>query len=228
MSHRVHRLHLARVKLSGKYNPPSYTDTRIDVFAYLVLSGHQVVLVDTGVGGGNEYIDQQFEPQRKSIIEALNEHNIAPANVDMIVNSHLHFDHCGSNHLFPNAQIFVQESELDIARATPYTVREWFDYDGARLNAVSGDAEIYDGIRTLFTPGHTPGHQSVLIESPGKKSLIAAQAAFTADEYVRGGDPKEQAHEGLEDSYLASLARIKMIEADEIFLSHESITLRSR
>jgi len=219
---------MARVKLSGKYNPPTYEDTRIDVFAYLVLAGSQVVLVDTGIGDGNAYIDEQFEPQRNSIADELQEHHVTTNDVDAIVNSHLHFDHCGNNHLFPNAEIYVQQKELEIARTTLYTVREWFDYDSARLHAVSGDNEICDGVKILSTPGHTPGHQSVLIESQKKRSLIAAQAAFTADEYQRGGDAKVQAHEGLEDSYLASLARLKLIEADEVFLSHDSITVTHR
>ena len=228
MSHSVHRLHMASVKLSGKYNPPTYEDTRMDVFAYLVLTGSRVVLVDTGIGHGNSYVDEHFEPQNNSIVDELKPHRIETSDVDVIINSHLHFDHCGNNQLFPNAEIFVQQKELEIARTTLYTVREWFDYEGARLNEVSGDIAIGDGIKILSTPGHTPGHQSVLIESQKKRSLIAAQAAFTADEYRRGGDPKEQAHEGLEDSYLASLARIKLIEADEVFLSHDAITVTPR
>ena len=98
----------------------------------------------------------------------------------MVVNSHLHFDHCGNNELFPHAEIFVQERELVVARTTVHTVRKWFDYEGARIIPVSGDMEICPGIKLLSSPGHTPGHQSVLIETTNGRVLVAAQAAYTS------------------------------------------------
>lgn len=90
MSHSVHRLHRTSVKLSGKYNPPTYEDRRIDVFAYLVIAGSRNILVDTGIGDNNAYINEQFEPQRNSIADELQKHRVATTDVDVIVNSHLH------------------------------------------------------------------------------------------------------------------------------------------
>ena len=142
-------------------------------------------------------------------------------DVNLIVNSHLHFDHCGNNQLFPNAEIFVQSDELSIARTSGYTVRKWFDYEGARLNSVSGDMEISAGIRLIQSPGHTPGHQSVLVETVEGKVLIAAQAAYTAEEFRRGGDPADQAHEGLEEPYLQSISRLKSMAPQEVYFSHD-------
>jgi N-acyl homoserine lactone hydrolase len=143
--------------------------------------------------------------------------------VNLLVNSHLHFDHCGNNRLFPGAEIFVQADELSVARTTRYTVAEWFDYEGARLNAVSGDMEIGEGITLLSSPGHTPGHQSVLIETASGNILVAAQAAFTADEYQRGGDVA-QAHEGLAAEYLRSISELKAVAADRVYFSHDDRT----
>jgi len=200
-------------------------DARIGVYAYLVVLGATVVLVDTGVGIGNAYIETTFGPRRNSIVSELAKHGVEPIAVSALVNSHLHFDHCGNNRLFPKAEVFVQQAELDVARTTKHTVREWFDYEGARIVGVDGDKEIRPGVTLLSTPGHTPGHQSVLVESGGHCSLIAAQAAYTAEEYQRGGDPKVQAHEGFEEVYLESIVRLKSLCAEQTYFSHDEATV---
>jgi N-acyl homoserine lactone hydrolase len=212
------------VKLAGQFNPPTYVDTRIDVFAYLVIAEDGVLLIDTGVGVGNETIDRRFEPVRRSLTDALAEHGVAPGEVRYVVNSHLHFDHCGNNGAFPAAEVLVQADELAVARALGdrYTVPCWFDHDAARIRAVQGDEEIGPGISLIASPGHTPGHQSVLVDLGDRRVLVAAQAAFTADEYRRGGDPKEQAHEGFEAAYVQSIARLKALAADETRFSHDA------
>ncbi len=217
----VHRLVLANVTLQGRYNPPSYQQSRIDVFAYLVITQSQVILIDSGVGSNNTYIDHTFEPQRSTVQQQLARFNLHPRDVTMLVNSHLHFDHCGNNASFTNAEIYIQEKELEIARTTKYTPREWFDYPEARINCISGDVEITPGVRLLSTPGHTPGHQSVLVETDQSRILIAAQAAFTAQEFQRGGDPAEQAHARFEAQYQTSISRLKSLKADEVYFSHD-------
>ena len=226
MSRSVHRLHMASVNLAGQFNPPTYLDSRIQVYAYLVITESDVLLVDTGVGEGNEYIERTFEPRRTPIAEELARFGLETQDVNLLVNSHLHFDHCGNNRLFPGAEIFVQAKELSVARTTRYTVAEWFDYESASLNAVSGDMEIGEGIRLLSSPGHTPGHQSVLIESVSGNILVAAQAAFTADEYQRGGDVA-QAHEGLAAQYLRSISELRSVTADRVYFSHDDRAARA-
>lgn len=221
MSPTIRRLNLARVNLKGQFNPPSYADTRIDVFAYLVITASEVLLIDTGVGMGNQYVDRTFEPHRTAIADALARFGVAPSDVTIVVNSHLHFDHCGNNSVFANARTFIQESELEVARTTSYTVRDWFDYPGARISPVAGDKQITDGITLIATPGHTPGHQSVLVETDEGLAVIAAQAAYSADEFLRGGDPEVQAHEGFEVPYKQSIDRIKSIGAQRVYFSHD-------
>ena len=221
----VNRLHMGSVKLAGRYNPPSYADTRIDVYGYLVVTeSSDVVLIDTGVGEGNAYVDTTFEPARTSIVDELARFGVATSDVGFVVNSHLHFDHCGNNRLFPKASVFIQKAELDAARdpTARYTVNGWFDYPGARITEADGDMEIVSGVRLLATPGHTPGHQSVLITNSSERILVAAQAAFTVDEYHRGGDPKEQAHEGLEDRYRESIVRLKAMGVPIVYFSHDA------
>ena len=209
---RVVRLTLARV---------NYLSGRIDVHAYLICSDAAVILVDTGVGRGNAYIDRHFAPEHHSLIDLLAEQDVKPEDVTHVVNSHLHFDHCGSNRLFPAARVFVQAAELDAARQPRYTVRDWFDYPGARLVPVHGDGTLVPGISLISTPGHTPGHQSVSVQTGAGPILIAAQAAWTAAEYEQGGDPENQAHEGLGAVYLRSLERLKALAAHRVLFSHD-------
>ena len=222
----IHRLHLATVHLSGQYNPPSFEDTRISVFGYLVLSDQLAMVVDTGIGVGNEYIDRTFAPERCSLQEQLGELGLSAKDVTIVVNSHLHFDHCGNNRIFPNADIVVQERELRAARSKNYTVNDWYDYEGARLVPVIGETEIVDGISVLHTPGHTPGHQSVKVSVKSGQVLIAAQAAFTADEYQRGGDPEVQAHDGLAEEYIDSLERLRSVGPCRVLFSHDDTELK--
>ena len=222
MSRSVHRLLLARINLKGQYNPPTYIDTRIDVFGYLVISSSSVVLVDTGIGLGNQFIETTFNPTRMSVVKEIAQFGLTPADVDIVVNSHLHFDHCGNNKTFPNAQIFIQKHELEIACSSNYTVSDWVEYQGAKIESVDGDLEISPGITLIFTPGHTPGHQAILVDTAGGKVLIAAQAAFTAAEYMRDGDALIQAHEGYEAHYVQSISRLKTFGSAEVYFSHDA------
>lgn len=222
MNHVIHRLHMASVKSAGEYNPPTYLDTRINVYSYLIVTASDVVLIDTGIGKGIDWIDSDFEPRRNLISAELGRHKLNIEDVTMVINSHLHFDHCGNNKLFPTAKIFVQADELAVASTDPdYTVKEWFDFEGAQITPVHGDLQIIPGIQLLHTPGHTPGHQSILVETSGGKTLIAAQAAYTADEYQRGGDAELQACEGFKVSYLQSIARLKSLAGNWVYFSHD-------
>jgi N-acyl homoserine lactone hydrolase len=86
----------------------------------------------------------------------------------MVVLTHLHSDHARDVAKFRNATLIVQKSELEFA-ANPHPIQAgWFvDLPQDRLQVVDGDQEILEGIRVVHTPGHTPGGQSILIETEG-------------------------------------------------------------
>ena len=215
----VQRIHYGTVKLPGRYNPPSFEDARIPVFGYLINTKHGTILVDSGISSDHHYINRTFTPELLEIKHALAQCGVTLADVDCIVNSHLHFDHCGNNRRFQGLPHYVQAAEIEMAQTDNYTIKKWIS--NADLVPVEGDLEIEDGVTLLSTPGHTPGHQSILVDAGEVKLLIAAQAAFSYDEFLRGGDPDEQAHEGYEEVYVASLNRLKAIQADRIYLSHD-------
>lgn len=224
----IRRLHAGRVDLAGQFNPPTFRDTRIDVFAYLVVIDDEVLLVDTGVGFGNRFVDNRFQPSDRNLIAQLRDAGVRPTDVTGVVNSHLHFDHCGGNEKFTNARIFIQQCELEIARRGRYTVRQWFDYPDADIRPIDGDHSLSDHVTLIKTPGHSPGHQSIVVETADETVVIAAQCAFRSDEFARGGDADVQAHDGLEADYVASIERIKSIDADRVLFSHDDAEIRSR
>ena len=96
-----------------------------------------------------------------------------PEDVDIVINTHLHYDHCGQNYLFPNAKIYVQRAEWEAAcHPTPYE-RQYYhpeDYGKNRINYfqwrfVDGDEEIVPGLLLMLAPGHTRGSQIVLLNT---------------------------------------------------------------
>ena len=127
---------------------------------------------------------------------ALGQAGFAPADVRVVINSHLHFDHAGGNTRksdsgdavpsFPNARYVVRRGEWDWAHhANERTSASYFahNYDPVRsaglLELVDADVEVVSGISLRHTPGHTPHHQGVLIESGGERLLYLADLAPT-------------------------------------------------
>jgi glyoxylase-like metal-dependent hydrolase (beta-lactamase superfamily II) len=149
------------------------------VFAFAVRTSGGIVLVDTGIGPAHELIDRLYAPARYSVAA----HGIAIPDVVAIVNTHLHFDHCGGNALFARVPAYVQSDEYTAALEPGYTVPAWVAFEGARFQMLGGDAEISPGVRVIATSGHTPGHQSVLVDCDDGAVVIAGQAVETAAEF---------------------------------------------
>ncbi|MCK6553138.1 N-acyl homoserine lactonase family protein [Candidatus Binatia bacterium] len=108
----------------------------------------------------------------------------APERVDLVINSHLHFDHCGGNAQLPNATLLVQRREWEAAHDADLVERVYYDpqdYDhGHRLRLIDGEHDVFgDGsVVCLPTHGHTPGHQSLRIRVGGDDLVLAADACY--------------------------------------------------
>jgi N-acyl homoserine lactone hydrolase len=139
------------------------------VFAHTIEHPEGLVLVDTGMTGTHPLVEDDWHP--RGYPERI------PRDVVCVINTHLHFDHCGGNHLFAGVPIHVQARELaDALSAGDYTVTEWVDFEGATYVEHDGEAEVLPGIRLLPTPGHTAGHQSVLVEGV---AVIGGDVAYS-------------------------------------------------
>jgi hypothetical protein len=109
-----------------------------------------------------------------------------PRDVACVINTHLDFDHCGGNRLFPGVPIHVQARELADARSLDdYTIREWFDFDGATYVEHEGEGEVLPG-RLLPAPGHTDGHQVVVVETSEGLVVLGGDVGTSFDELNSG------------------------------------------
>jgi N-acyl homoserine lactone hydrolase len=162
---------------------------RIDALNHIPVHGFVIkhpragaILVDTGVGWPTELV-KEWKVVNRHAADALAEHDLSPADVRIVINSHLHFDHCGQNAVFKHAPFYIQCSELARARKEASPTAEWFDFAGARFELIDGDAEIAEGVRVVATPGHTVGHQSVLVDMADGTAVMIGDAAYTSDIY---------------------------------------------
>ena len=153
------------------------------VYAYLLESDDYLVLVDTGIGPPHELIDRLYRPTRRDLPTALAQNNgNLLEDITAIVLTHLHFDHVGGAHHFPGTPLYVQRAEWDAAHAPKYTIPEFLDFPGANFVLLDGDTQLAPGLRLVATPGHTPGHQSVAVETPAGTMVLAGQAVETKAE----------------------------------------------
>jgi N-acyl homoserine lactone hydrolase len=216
---RIDPLPLAAVTRVPDWHPP-VPGGGYPVFGFIVHHSAGAVVVDTGVGVGNPVIDEWYAPQVTPLSECLRRVGVRIEDVVALVNTHLHFDHCGQNHALPGVPTWVQQAEVDAAAAPGYTVPEWADVPGDRLRVVDGDHELLDGITLLATPGHTPGHQSVLVEDGGRRDVIVGQAAWTPHEWESGVPVADAFSPEWHDTARRSVERLRALDAGALYFSH--------
>ncbi len=186
--------------------------------------GEGAILVDTGVGWPSELLDE-WRIVNRHAADALAEHDLSPADVRIVINSHLHFDHCGQNAVFKHAPFYVQRAELDRARSAHNFVSQWFDFAGARFELIDGDAQIAEGVRVVATPGHTVGHQSVIVDIPGGGAVMIGDAAYTPDIYREVDDADLTDWDGQysdRDAWSNSLHKLHEIHPHEVHFCHDT------
>ncbi|MEU5163720.1 N-acyl homoserine lactonase family protein [Streptomyces sp. NPDC020875] len=195
------------------------------VTAYLVRHPGGLLLFDTGIGTGDAAADAHYRPRRRSLPAALAATGVRTGDIDTVVNCHLHFDHCGGNPLFPEVPIVVQRTELAAARAGGHTIDALIDFPGAVYEQLDGERLLAPGVRILPTPGHTAGHQSLLVETDrGGPVLLAGQAYDSASEYAAAVLAVRAAADGVEQPLPPTrpwLARVTALAPRRILFAHD-------
>ncbi len=181
---------------------------------YLVRSGGRTILVDAGIGPAGSPASG-WAPVPGRLPDSLGEAGVAPSEVDIVVLSHLHTDHIGwavtdlAPH-FPNARYVLQRAELDaIDEINPSLADRLIAplQSADRLELADGDRQLAQDVRAISTPGHTPGHQSVLIASRDSWLLVAADLLVHAVQLV---EPRTVY--ALEmDAELAAATRVRLL-----------------
>ena len=146
---------------------------RMPVYVHVIDHPDARVLVDTGMTELHPAV-ADLDPR----LRPLSKQDFDLAGIDIVVNTHLHFDHCGGNHLFAGRPIYVQRRELDDARSEDdYTIREWVEAPGVRYVPVDGELELLPGLRLVPAPGHTRGMQVVVVQTGGRPVVVGGDVA---------------------------------------------------
>ena len=215
MTPEIVRLHLANLEVTPE----------IPVHGFVIKHPRAgAILVDTGVGWGDERLLKEWKVVNRHAADALAEHDLSPADVKIVINSHLHFDHCGQNAVFKHAPFYVQRAELERGRSDGYTT-QWFDFAGARFEVVDGDAEIAEGVRVVASPGHTVGHQCVIIDTADGASVMIGDAAYTVEIYrdVEEADLHEWPGQHSDrEAWVGSLKRVHELHPHAVHFCHDT------
>jgi len=193
------------------------------VVAYAVRHPGGVFLFDTGIGLGNAEFDAYYMVRARALPEVLEQAGVDQGEITAIANCHLHADHSGQNLRFPGIPIYVQPAEWAIAHGSDdYTTLDWVDFPGARIEQIAGDHEPVPGIRIFATPGHSPGHQSLVLEARDGPLLLAGQAVYSHGEWqgidgARNGE--NHARDG--EAYRRSVRRLKALNPKRVLFGHD-------
>jgi N-acyl homoserine lactone hydrolase len=177
------------------------TPLRVPVIMFLLRSGDTNVLVDTGCADPQTAHDHHRPLERapeQHPLAALAAVGVAAERIDLVVTSHLHWDHTYGNDLFPSARFLVQATELAYARDPLPWHRGSYEtagpgeppppWAGTDYTTLDGDDEPLPGLTLLHTPGHTPGLQSVLVETADGPVIMPSDTVPTyANWEGRGG-----------------------------------------
>lgn len=173
-------------------NGETYT---IPIYSWFIEGGDKKILVDTG-----EISPVISDSREKSIHgkiytfeEGLSKWNLIPEDIDIVIHTHLHNDHCENDYKCQNAVFYVHQKELDrIHDPHPLDFRYLEDYiidveEAGRIKIITEDIEIVPGIRVMHTPAHTDGGLSVIIETAKGKAIITGFCTIMENFYP----PKE-------------------------------------
>jgi glyoxylase-like metal-dependent hydrolase (beta-lactamase superfamily II) len=177
-----------------RYTPDIDEKNRIPVGmnSLLIRSEGKTILVDTGVGTKPVKAPGAMAIEASGkLLDNLRKEGVSPDEVDIVVNTHLHFDHCGGNTVmddgvpmpaFPRARYFISKDEWETAshpneRTRGTYLSENFEplQDARRVELITGEAEIARGVRVVPAPGHTEGHVVVELESAGQFGLCVGE-----------------------------------------------------
>jgi len=203
MTLEIKRLHLASLQ--------GIDGSRWPVHGFVVTHPGGAVLVDTGVGGPQDVLDD-WRVVNRSVADALAELDMSPADIGLVINTHLHFDHCGQNAVFGHAPFYVQRAELDRMRRESGELYDWFGFMNARFELLDGDART-----------HTEGHQCVVVRGRGGGfDLLIGDAAYTPRQYAEpmGKLPPGQASDVA--AWRESVRRIRSLQAGQVHFCHHT------
>jgi N-acyl homoserine lactone hydrolase len=148
----------------------------LGVYSWFIEGADKNVLVDTAVEAGYMQSRGFGAKEVLSFENSLAELGLKPSDIDLVIQTHLHYDHCGNTSKCKNAKVVVQEDELRFALAPhPMAANLYLRplFKDVRFVTVNGYCEILPGIELIPAPGHTPGVQAVSVSTTQGKAIIS-------------------------------------------------------
>jgi N-acyl homoserine lactone hydrolase len=217
--------------LFGHFTIPDDGDPRagekVVVCGYVIDHPDGLILLDTGIAEGNEEVEELYQPVRRPLDEALAAAGVTTDDIRIVVNCHLHLDHCGGNPRFPDRPIFAQQVEFDAAhREEDYLIVSLYDFPEARYELHGGEADVATGVRVVPTPGHTPGHQSLVVETDAGRVVLAGQAVNGATDYGRAHYASELRRSGSDETVIVPdwIERLQEFDPILVLFAHDNAT----
>jgi glyoxylase-like metal-dependent hydrolase (beta-lactamase superfamily II) len=186
-----------KVLWSKKFAPDELNRLRLGLNTLIVRTGEKTIVIETGIGNKLPEKSVKIFGNEMLLMKQFEEAGVDPAEVDIVINTHLHFDHCGWNTIrktdgtiaptFPRAKYYMQRGELAHAHEQHERDRVSYltdNYDPLVRNGqaviLDGDSEIVPGISVQLYPGHTAFHMAVILESNGKRACYVGDLIPTS------------------------------------------------
>lgn len=236
MNYKIYPIQLSGVNVDGSsilYRLPIGTQYRMVMGAFVLEDENgEFILVDTGLPSlrENEENNYGFRKMDESVeyIDELRKLGVDPEAVKLIILTHLHFDHSWNLQYFPNAQIIVQKRELHYAvdpmpnQRKSYALtkeavgKSWLQAI-LQIKTVDGDVEIRPGLSVITTPGHTPGSQTVLVDTKDGMYALVNDIGMSFDNFTRAV-PTASVHN--QEEWYYSHAKVMKLNA-KLLPTHE-------
>jgi N-acyl homoserine lactone hydrolase len=203
------------------------------VWSALLRTPEGNILFDTGLHPVHvDRPDATFGPQPSmtvvmehadAVVARLAAIGVKPGDVNVVVNSHLHFDHAGNNGAFPAATFVVQGEHLAFAKGKPNFPGVYWDIPELTYVPAAGRSRVAKGVEVVPTPGHAPGHQSLIVDlAENGRVVLTGDAAFTRANLERGEIPAMDQVAAKES--LALIRSLVKDDLDRVFTSHDATT----
>jgi N-acyl homoserine lactone hydrolase len=192
---------------------------------YLIRHGNTLLLFDAGLGGNLEAPGYRFEVPHP-LLDQLAGLGVRPGQIQFVAVSHFHGDHVGNLSLFPNSTLLIQRREVEQMRRAPYPYtppEAMARLAGPHIKQLDGDYDVFDDGSVVLesTPGHTPGHQSLLVRLPHTGTvLLSGDLYHYRAEHELGRVPPAEKESGT----AASRARMDALlatEHGELWIGHD-------
>lgn len=209
----------------------------LPIWSYLIDTTDGPILIDTGMpdecvnhpdlfeAEGEETTIAPYMSEDDSIVRVLARVGYRPSDIVCLISTHSHFDHAGGNRHFKGPEVFMQQAEYDevIPRIGEAHAFDFWSTGDLQYHLVSGDHEVAPGILLLSTPGHSVGHQSVLVQTPRSGNIL-----LTIDAAYQAANFEDEVPFAVADPVLArsSILKLRDVAASEkafVFYGHDTV-----